>query len=175
MALRADADGERLSMANYLAYGEWSADPEESEQQMVEEGANVRMTVHRCPWHAAWAEDDLMAYGRLYCLEIDQALVRGFNPMLWLMVKRTRPNDGGSCEFLFHGVEERVPRRGRVMPWAYHLGHLYKTVGDVVVEELGEGGREAIREALRAFAERYGEGAAQVVLGYQDVDFRRLP
>jgi hypothetical protein len=175
MALRAGADGEPLSMANYLAYGEWSADPQESEQVMVEEDARVRMTVRRCPWHAAWAENDLMAYGRLYCLEIDEALVRGFDATLRLEVSLTRPNDGESCEFVFHGVEDRVPKRGRVMEWAYHLGHLYKTVGDVTVEELGEAGREAVRDAFRAFARRYGEEAAQVVLGYQDVDFGRLP
>jgi hypothetical protein len=174
MALRAEADGEQLGMANYLAYGEWSADAGESEQAIVEEGADVRMTVHRCPWHAAWAENDLMRCGRLYCLEIDEALVKGFNPALRLDVNATRPNDGEPCEFVFHDVEERGPRRGRVMPWAYHVGHLYKTVGDVTVEELGVVGREATREALAAFAERYGEEAAQVVLGYMDMDFGRL-
>jgi hypothetical protein len=174
MALRAEADHKPLSMANYLAYGEWAAGPGESEQALAEEGADVRMTVHRCPWHAAWAENDLLAYGRLYCLEIDEALVRGFNPALKLDVNATRPNDEEPCEFLFHDVAERGPRRGRVMPWAYHLGHLYKTVGNVVIEELGTVGREAVGEALATFAERFGEDAAQVVLGYQDEDFGRL-
>jgi hypothetical protein len=175
MALRAEADGEQLSMANYLAYGEWSADPEEIEQVMVEEGAVVRMTVHKCPWHAAWTENDLMTYGRLYCLEIDEALVRGFNPALKLDVNATQTNEGKPCEFVFHELEDKGPRRGRVMPWAYHVGHLYKTVGDVVVEELEAAGGEAVSEALTAFAERYGEEAAQVVLRYEDVDFGRLP
>ncbi|MGD8967868.1 MAG: L-2-amino-thiazoline-4-carboxylic acid hydrolase [Anaerolineae bacterium] len=175
MALRAEADGEPLSTANYLAYGEWSANPGETEQTIVEQGADVRMTVQRCPWHAAWAENDLMAYGRLYCLEIDEALVRGFNAALRLDVACTRPNDSKSCEFVFHGVGKRVPRHGRVMPWAYHVGHLYKTVGDVMVEEMGPVGREAAREALDPFAQRYGEEAAEVVLAYRDVDFGQLP
>jgi hypothetical protein len=175
MAMRAAADGEPLSMANYLAYGEWSAEAGESEQAIEQDGADVRMTVRRCPWHAAWAEDDLMAYGRLYCLEIDEALVRGFNAMLRLDVRHTRPNGGERCEFVFHEVEQRMPKRGRVMPWAYHLGHLYTTMGDVVVEELGQLGREAVRGALEVFSERYGQEAAQVVLGYQDVDFDQLP
>jgi hypothetical protein len=175
MALRAEADGERLSMANYLAYGEWSTDPGEIKQAIAEEGTDVRMTVHRCPWHAAWADNNLMAYGRVYCLEIDEALVRGFNPVLTLEVAQTRPNDGESCEFVFHDVERRGPRCGRVMPWAFHLGHLYKTVGEVMVEEIGAAGREAAGEALEAFAERYGEAAAEVILEYEGVDFRRLP
>jgi hypothetical protein len=161
-------------MANYLAYGEWSADPEEIEQAIVERGADVQMTVQRCPWYGAWARNDLMAYGRLYCLEIDEALVRGFNAALRLDVACTRPNDGKSCEFVFHGVEKLVPRRGRVMPWAYHAGHLHKTVGDVIAEELGPAGREAAHEALEAFAQRYGEEAAEVVLAYRDVDSGQL-
>jgi hypothetical protein len=142
---------------------------------MVEEGADVRMTVHRCPWQAAWAEHDLLAYGRLYCLEIDEALVRGFNPDLKLDVNATRPNDDEPCEFVFHDGAERGPRRGRVMPWAYHLGHVYKTVGDFMAEALGGVGREAASEALQVFAERYGEQAAQLVLGFRKVDFTRLP
>jgi hypothetical protein len=175
MSLRADADGERLSMANYLAYGEWSSDPEEMEQAMVGEGANVQMTVRRCPWHAAWIENDLMAYGRLYCLEIDEALVRGFNPDLKLDVNATRTNDGEPCEFLFHGVEEMRPRRGRIMPWAYHVGHLYRTVGEVFAEELGAVGRDASIAGLEALAKRYGQKAAEVALTYRDVDFGQLP
>jgi phosphoribosyl-ATP pyrophosphohydrolase len=60
------------------------------------------------------------------------------------------------------------------MPWAYHAGHLHKTVRDVIAEELGPVGREAAREALDLFAQRYGEEAAEVVLAYRDVDFSRL-
>ncbi|MGD8244027.1 MAG: L-2-amino-thiazoline-4-carboxylic acid hydrolase [Anaerolineae bacterium] len=174
MGLRAEADGEPRSMANYLAYGEWAADPAESEQAVAQEGTDLQMTVLRCPWDAAWAENDLRVYGRLYCLEIDEALVRGFNPVLKLDVNATRPNDAEPCQFVFHDVAQRGPRRGQVMSWAYHLGHLFKTVCDVMAEELGAAGQEAADRALAAFAERYGEEAAEVVLGYGDVDFGRL-
>jgi hypothetical protein len=175
MALRAEANGERLDMESYMAYGEWAAAPGESEQVVVEDGADVRSTVLRCPWHRAWAKDDVMAYGRLYCLEIDEALARGFNPALRLDVNTTLSNDGEPCELVFHEVGARGPRRGMVMPWAYHLGHLYKTVGAVLEKELGGAGREAAAEALAVFTERFGEDAAQAVLSYADVDFGRLP
>jgi hypothetical protein len=101
--------------------------------------------------------------------------VRGFNAALRLDVARTRPNDGESCEFVFREVEKRVPRRGRVMPWAYHVGHLYKTVGQAILEAIGPAGREAVHEALETFAQRYGEEAAAVILSYQDMDFGQLP
>jgi hypothetical protein len=145
------------------------------EQTIVEEGVNVRMTVHRCPWHTAWSENDLLAWGRYYCLEIDEALVRGFNPALRLDVGATQTNDGEPCQFLFHDVEERFTRKGTVMPWGYHLGHLYSTMGDVIVEALGPTGQDVVKETLAWFAERYGEEAAQVVLAYWGFDFGCLP
>jgi hypothetical protein len=175
MALRAATDGEPLSMANFLAYGELPATPKASESASEAAGGTIRKAITTCPWHTAWAEHDLMMHGRLYCLEIDQALVRGFNPALRLDVNSTRPSDGVPCELVFYDVAEPGPERGRVMPWAYHLGHLYRTMGGVIVKALGEVGEAARDEALARFAEQYGEEAARVVSAYRGIDFRRLP
>jgi len=171
MAVRAEADGEPLSMANFIAYGELPATPEAFESASEAEGGTIRKTISTCPWHTTWAEHDLMIHGRLYCLEIDQALVRGFNPALRLEVTYTQPNDGVPCEFVFHDASEPGLERGRVMPWAYHLGHLYGTMAEVIVEGLGQKGAAATQEALTRFREQYGEEAAAVVLQYREVDF----
>ena len=173
MALRAKADGEPLSMANFMAYGELPADPAAFESASEVDGDGIRKTICVCPWHTAWSENDLMMVGRLYCLEIDQALVRGFNPALRLDLDRTQPNDGVPCEFVFHDVSDPGPERGTVMPWTYHLGHLYWTMGRVIIEALGDEGEAAAREALQRLGRRYGPAAVQVVLGYRDVDFRQ--
>jgi hypothetical protein len=179
MALRAQADGRPLSMASYLAYGEWAVGPGEMEVSASTSegtGGGDRTTrVYECPWHTAWTENDLLAYGRLYCLDIDEALVRGFNPALKIDVQRTRPYDGDYCEHTYRDVGETLPRRGTIMPWDYHAGHLYKTMGKVIVDQLGETGREALDAALETFAERYGAQAARAVLAYADTDFDRLP
>ena len=171
MALRAQADGEPLSMANFMAYGELPATPEASESASEAAGGTIRKTITTCPWHTAWAEHDLMMHGRLYCLEIDQALVRGFNTTLRLDVNATQPSDSIPCEFVFHDVSEPGPERGRVMPWAYHLGHLYWTMAAVIIDSLGQEGAAATKAALTRFGERYGKKAAGVVLGYREVDF----
>jgi hypothetical protein len=180
MALRAQANGHALTMANYMAYGEWQAGEGETEQEIIEKDPHVKAHVHLCPWYQAWEKEDLLPYGRLYCLDVDEALVHGFNPELRLDVNRTLSNDGEPCEFVFHDAtlaNKNAVRPGRqaVMPWEYHLGHLYKTVGEVIVEELGQVGREAVEAALGEFARRYGEEAAQIVAAYQDVDFDQLP
>ncbi|MBT4496621.1 MAG: L-2-amino-thiazoline-4-carboxylic acid hydrolase [Gemmatimonadetes bacterium] len=175
MALRAQAAGDSLSMANYMAYGEWAADPGESEHTVFVEEGRVRTEVHRCPWHKAWEADELMEYGRLYCLEIDCALAWGFNPDLKLEVNSSLSNDDRDCEFVFHGGEEVEKKRGWVMPWPYHVGHLYWTVRRAVVEELGEQGVEVADEVLGRFGKRYGEEAVRSVESYRDTDFKRLP
>lgn len=175
MALAALDDGQILSMASFLAYGEWRVGPDEEASERHVVGADVRSLVRRCPWHETWEAGDLMQYGRYYCLEIDAALVRGFNPALRLSVNRTLPNDGESCEFVFHDVGERVPRQGRVRSWAYHMGHLYNTASAALAAELGDTGREVMGAAMAALAERYDQRAADTAMGYEDVDFTRLP
>jgi hypothetical protein len=175
MGLRAQAAGDGLSMTNYMAYGEWAAEPGEAENTVFVEEGKVRTEVHRCPWHKAWETDELMEYGRLYCLEIDTALARGFNPDLKLEVNSSLGNDNRDCEFVFHEGEEVKEKKGRVMPWPYHVGHLFWTIRRAIVEELGEQGTEVSDEALGRFGERYGADAVSSVESYRDTDFSRLP
>lgn len=188
MRLRAQRDGEPLSMLNYMAYSEWQVGPGETEQRMPEKVPEARSFVDRCPWHQAWVEGDLLRYGRLYCLEIDQALVRGFNPELRLEVLSTLSNDDRSCEFVFHDAnltpanldilsekKSTNQRKGAVMSWEYHAAHLYNAVRSVVVDELNGEGEAALQEALADFSQRYGEEAVRLILSYQAVDFDRLP
>ena len=188
MALRAAQNGHALSMANFIAYGEWAAGEGEMAQEMVEKAPHARVLVHRRPWHQAWEANDLLPYGRPYCQEIDEALVRGFNPGLKLDVNSTRTNDGIPCEFVFHDASLTLPRllalaykkavkpgKQAVMPWSYHLGHLFKTASEVIIQEPGETGREAVEAALAAFTAHYGEEAARIVPSYRSTDFDCLP
>jgi hypothetical protein len=188
MRLRAERDGEPLTMLNYMAYGEWRASEGESEQRMGETTPDAYSYVNRCPWNQAWVESDLLHYGRLYCQEIDLALVRGFNPQLKLGVLSTLANGGKPCEFIFYQAELTPENlvvlgkkkaanelKGAVMSWDYHLGHLYQAVKAVVTAELGSEGETVLLVALDEFARRYGEEAVQMILSYQMVDFDRLP
>lgn len=188
MALRSQANRHALTMTNYMAYGEWEAGKGEMEQKIVEKVPHAKVLVYRCPWHKAWEKNGLIQYGRFYCLEVDEALVRGFNPELRLDVNSTQANAGTHCEFVFHSANLTVmnllslaykksirPGKKALMPWGYHIGHLYKTMGEVVIEELGQTGREAVSAALAEFAQHYGEEAAQIVVSYRDTDFNNLP
>jgi hypothetical protein len=179
MALRALADGRAPTMDAYRAYGEWRAEPGESQSEIVETEPQLTIHVLSCPWQRAWEENDLLAYGRLYCRDIDAALARGFNPRLQLDVNTTLTNDSLPCEFVFHGAtpdakDIAVDEKQTVMPWEYHLGHLLDTMRQVLVDELGQDGENAVQTALECFSSRFGENAVAVLMQYQDMDFDTL-
>jgi hypothetical protein len=193
MALRALANGDELSMASYLAYGEWRFATDGSEMERIEDGADIRLSVRRCPWNTAWKAAELLPYGRYYCQEVDAALLRGFNPDLRIEVNRTLSNDNLPCEFIYR---QAVPEAGqsrlgqtlaaigeksarlesrRLQPWEYHCGHLYTTCSLVMGEEFGPPGRVTVQNALAEFALRYGGSAAGKVARYLKTDFENLP
>ena len=106
MALRAKANGHALTMANYLAYGEWKYSPGQAQGKMriVEKRPDAKVRMEKCPWYEAWQKNDLTAYARFYCHEVDKALVSGFNPDLYVEVNGTRPDGADICRFVFHGA-----------------------------------------------------------------------
>jgi hypothetical protein len=181
MALRALADRQPLDMTTFLAYGEWQAAEGMFDSRMESQPGAVRSLVLRCPWNQAWADYGLNDSGRLYCLEIDAAISRGFNPANQLEVKGTLSNGAEASEFVYHAAslealsQQPVDHTRTVLPWDYHLGHLYKTAGEVICEEMGEAGQAAMQAALAQFARQFGEEAAETVLAFRDTDFDALP
>lgn len=188
MAMRALANGHERSMLNYLAYVEWRAEKGGMVMKIAEKRPHMRVLIPRCCWHTAWGPADLMRYGKYYCMDVDEAIVRGFNPELKLEVKAIKPDGASDCEMVFHDLDlgpagmlaflyrkTFKPGRSALMPWDYHTGHIYKTVGDTIIGAFGKKGEEAVEAALAAFAGRYGDGAAEIVRGFKKTDFDRLP
>ena len=129
-----------------------------------------------------------MGYGRYFCLEIDRAVVQGFNDDLVLEVTGTLSNGAEYCDMTLMDANFTLPTmagvawkktvspgQSVVMPWDYHVGHLYKTLGEVIAEELGADASEVMATALKDFTDRYGEAAADTVLAYAGTDFDQLP
>jgi hypothetical protein len=186
MALRAQANKHMLSMVNYIGYGEYKIIGE-FKLNIIERSPNARIRIPKCPWHTTWKENGLLSFGRLYCLDIDPALVRGFNPELRVDVNATLPNGATQCEFVYYNADVTIlnylliqyrkvfrPGAKAVMSWDYHVGHLFSTLEKVTVEELGQVGKEAIEAGLTEFAERYGEQAIQKVVTSRSKDFQSV-
>ncbi len=187
MAMRARANNHPSSMLNYWAYSEYRPTPGEFELKIIERTPHARAYTPRCPWYTTWKENDLLAFGRLYCLEIDPALVRGFNPELHMDVIASLTNGETRCEFVYNDANLTLPnyllilyRRTispgakTVKPWDYHVGHLFSTLEKVAVEDLGQLGQEAIQSGLDEFAKRFGEQAMQRVVSSRNKDYESI-
>lgn len=183
MALRAQQDGQPLSMASYLSYREWEAPVGEMQQTGVPWRGDLRVQVRRCCWATTWQQEGLTEYGKYYCQEIDKALVRGFNSDLVVEVKGTRTNGSRMCQLVYHAafegtlVHEETQREQekRTLSWSYHAAHLYSTMSTVLKRELGPAGVAASRVALETFDERFGAPMAEALVADAAADFDVLP
>jgi len=133
-------------------------------------------------------KNNLLDYGHYFCREIDTALVRGFNPDLEIQVNSTLTNDGEPCDFIFKNAglsffkmlglayKKKIrPGRQTIMPWEYHTGHLYKTMGNLIRQELGDKADEIMENALNDFASFFSEKHIAAIKKYQSTDFEQLP
>jgi len=188
MAMRATANSHVLDMLGYLSYGEWKAGKGEMQMLIIKEPPDLRVKAPKCSWHTAWSQAGLNEFGKYYCQSIDVAVLNGFNPTLRLEVTDIKPEGKPECVMLFHnarlGPAEMLALMGRkmfkpgrraLMPWDYHAGHIYKTMKEVLEEELGAVAEEIITAAMTEFSGRYGREAAEIVRQFENVDFNVLP
>jgi len=188
MALRAKKYGHSLTMDNYFAYGEWAVPKNEMHFKFVEKTPHARMQIYRCPWYETWKENQALEFGKYFCQEIDEALVHGFNPDLVLEVHSTRTNGGECCDFIFRDAglsffkflglafKKKVrPGKAALMPWEYHCGHLFQTMGRALRLELGEQADRIMDHALKESPAFFDDGQITTIKAYENTDFETLP
>jgi hypothetical protein len=184
MAQRTVADGFELSALNYIAYGEWSAEPGEMDFTIPSKNPDVQFCIKKCPWYDVWQEHGLLdQYGYLYCQYVDVALAEGYNPSLQFDVLSTRACGGEVCDMRIRRANasaqdeaelaDRIKKLGNKakMPWDYHCAHLFKTMWETVVATFGYDGLASMQKALQAFDEVYGQEAGAAILKLMEIDF----
>jgi hypothetical protein len=179
MALRATRDGWPLNMAAFLVYKEWVSLTGDGSSEMTVDDQNIHTKINRCPWNNAWLEADLLVYGKVYCQEIDQALVRGFNPRLQIDVNSTLSNDLVSCGFVYHqAVEPEKPLHpvlDPILPWEYHCTHLIVVFDEFIQANIPDTGINAVHEALEYFRSQFDKKIVDEIINYQSQSFICLP
>jgi hypothetical protein len=168
----ADA-GQDLSIAAFKVFGEINFGETENVSRVDRYEPVVEQTSTRCSWCDTWRRYNLLAYGRLYCEEIDAAIAEGFNPALGFQASSTLSHGDADCRFTYHGAslsreqQERLASEREAVgtrcfrPWEFHIAELYYTLRDVLVERLGSSGREAAQSALANLSAKYGAKAAE--------------
>jgi pyrroline-5-carboxylate reductase len=183
MAQRVIFHGDELSMEKFLAYGEWIP---ASEMMVVKTTPNLITHVKRCPWVDAWKQENILEFGRIYCTEIDEALVDGFNPDLTLKIHSTLSFGANNCEFEYYNIalsptvqksiDEKKAQLGksRIKSWEYHTAHLYYTLLNELQKECGEDGKTAVIHALTRFGKKYGQNFRNTLISYNNIDFTTI-
>jgi len=103
-------------------------------------------------------------------------------------VNSTRTNGGEVCDFVFRDAglsffkflglafKKKVrPGKNAVMPWEYHCGHLYKTMGQALRRELGEPADRIMGHALKDAQAFFNDEQITTIKAYQNTDFESLP
>jgi len=92
----------KLTQSNFFAYAEYRPLTRTMKAKVVEKSPNLILEVSRCPWCDAWKESELLPYGRLYCLDVDEAILRGFNPNLKMEVESALSSEAEKCRLVYH-------------------------------------------------------------------------
>ena len=187
MAMRTVADGFEPSALNYVAYGEWTAEPGEMDFSIPAKNPDIRYWIKKCPWHDVWKEHGLLEnYGYLYCKYIDVAIAQGYNPELRFDILSNRGLGDKVCDMRLRNAQVteadevefslRVKQLGNKakMPWEYHCAHLFKTMWEVVVSTFGFSGLSSMQKALQAFEAVYGREAVNAMLKLMDIDYNGI-
>ncbi len=186
MAMRAVRDGNPLDMASYFAYGEMLFNSEGLSDPGTYEVTPG--TVHErqtdCWWAREFRAMGCLECGVDYCLEIDNSVIRGFNPTLGF-ARTQNMHLNSSCDFYYYGPEvaegfmetygSRVKPGEKVKyELAFHCADVYdmfcRVIGQILPEKKG-----AVMEAARAIlAQRYGEEFFAALEAYQDRNFDEI-
>ena len=119
-----------------------------------------------------------------YCREIDEAIVRGFNPTLQFECMQNM-HLTHSCDFYYHGKEitadfmstyssRLVPGVSTKRKMAYHCADMYDMYCYVICSVLPDRAQDIISAVRGRLTEKYGLGFLPALDAYQSTDFNQI-
>lgn len=178
MAANAAANGDPLNTMTNQAYGEWAPDYEgQMEFGQIRTEPTYQTYVKKCAWCDAWKKHGLTAYGKYYCVNVDNAVYQGFREDFECKPFGTPLSFGGDCCRFDWGypltkeeVEELGQKRERLgtscmKDFTFHTAHLKHTVGKTLVERLKKNGEKAVKLALSEYEKIFGSEYLAILEG----------
>ena len=180
MAQRAIRDGEPLTTATYLRYGEWvnteeiKAAGEANQAKVLAAGKVYIKQVALCPWNRQFTAMGETEIGNLYCQHIDASIAAGFSSAFRYQVPQNL-NQGVCC---YHIVEDAgisgpvgEKKREYLKPFDYHCADLHYAFRRAAEAIFGEEGRAACAAVEAVFRKDYGDEMAEQLAGFAGTDF----
>lgn len=178
MAANALARGDKLTTMTNQAYGEWKPDYDgQMEFGQLRTEPTLQTYIAKCAWCDAWKKHGLLEYGKLYCVNVDNAVYQGFRSDFVCTPTATALSWGGErCEFDWgHPIsakeaEELVRKKKELgtscmKDFNFHTAHLKHTISKTLTEELGGEGKKAAELALDDYAGLFGREYLKVLEG----------
>ena len=178
MALNAIARGDELTTMTNQAYGEWKPDyPGQMEFGQLRTEPTLQTYIAKCAWCDAWKKHGLTEYGKLYCVNVDNAVYQGFRSDFVCTPTATALSWGGErCEFdwgypltpeenAMLADKKRELGASCMKDFNFHTAHLKYTISKTLTETLGKDGEKAVELALKDFTDTFGSEYLDALTG----------
>lgn len=172
MAARARAAGKPLDVIGFLAFGE--IDTSGNTWKVARTAPFLEMQALQCAWHDAWEKHHLLDAGRFYCLEVDDAIMHGFDPDFRFQVEGTLSNGAPLCRFLYYGGKMNYWNQLRLAwykrqagnrcrrPFAFHVLHYYRTLARTLRDAFGMDGEIIGARCAAKFKDEFGVSMEEI-------------
>lgn len=184
-AKRCIANGDELTIKNYLLYAELF-DSEGWNKTRVDEYSPIYQTsVVRCGWHDTWKKYGFEKYGSIYCAVIDQNILYGFNPKLRLKMDKVLAAGDDCCSFRWINcsfddkaeLDDIMKKRMHNLPsitknFLYQTGHLLSVLQRTLYLEHGlVAGNTIIDNSLEEYAKIFSKEKADLIRAEAEKNF----
>lgn len=187
MAKRAAANGEPMELWVEQAYGEWVPDyPGQMEFGGVCNEPVYTTYIGKCAWCEAWKKNDILEYGKEYCVNVDNAVFQGFNKD-WMCtpVGASMSFGGEKCVFEWgmamseEDAEKMKAKKAELgtsmmKDFVFHTAHIYYTVAGVLRAELGEKAEPVIEKAVEDYVNLFGQADFDALADYADTNWEEI-
>lgn len=183
MAANALAHGDELNTMTNQAYGEWKPDYDgQMEFGQIRTEPTLQTYIAKCAWCDAWEKHGLTDYGKLYCVNVDNAVYQGFrSDFVCTPITKAMSWGGERCEFDWghplapEDAEKLIQKKKELgsscmKDFTFHTAHLKHTISKTLLEVLGQDGKKAVDLALKEYADLFGEEYLSVLQGIYPED-----
>jgi hypothetical protein len=178
MAKNALSNGDPINLFTNQAYGEWKPDYDGQMVFGITHGEPTLQTyIAKCAWCDAWKKHGLTEYGKYYCVDVDNAVYQGYQDKYECRQESQSMSWGGDCcrfdwgaplnERELDALKEKKQQLGTkyMKDFNFHTAHIKHTIGNTLIEELGDDGKKAVELALKEYASLFGQDYLDVLDG----------
>ena len=184
MAERARKADDPVDLWTNQAYGEWKPDyAGQMEFGMLRSEPTYQTYIAKCAWCEVWKKNDILEYGREYCVNVDAAVYEGFGCGAVCTPISTSMSWGGErCDFDWgkplskeevRMVADKKAELGTsaMRDFNFHTDHMYFSVADELRKHFPEESKEIIEKAVTDYIALFGQEAYDTLLEFSPDEF----